>query len=208
MIEINVKKRVRTFNGNNFIEVKALFHLQCTTQIIGPSGSGKTTLLKIIAGLIKPEEGNITVNGDVWLDTKANISLEPQKRNTGFVFQDYALFPNMTVTEHLHYGSSDTQYIDRLIAIGRLDAFRAHKPKHLSGGQQQRLAILRALSTKPQLLLMDEPFSALDNALKKDVIADLKSLFNELKITCLIVTHHPLETEAFTENSFSISENN
>jgi len=208
MIEINVKKRVKTFSGNDFIEVKTSFHLQCTTQIIGPSGSGKTTLLKIIAGLIKPEEGNITVNGDVWFDTKGNINLEPQKRGVGFVFQDYALFPNMTVIEHLHYGSGDTQYIDRLIAIGRLDTFKTHKPKHLSGGQQQRLAILRALSTKPSLLLMDEPFSALDNALKKDVITDLKTLLDELKITCLVVTHHPLETEGFAEDSFSISENN
>ncbi|WP_448636563.1 ABC transporter ATP-binding protein [Pedobacter panaciterrae] len=171
---------------------------------MGPSGSGKTTLLKIIAGLIKPEEGKITANENVWLDTKANRNLEPQKRSVGFVFQDYALFPNMTVIEHLQYGSNDAQYIDRLIAIGRLDAFRTHKPKHLSGGQQQRLAILRALSTKPSLLLMDEPFSALDNVLKKDVMTDLKTLFDELKITCLVVTHHPLETEGFAEYSFEL----
>ncbi|MEJ2905784.1 ABC transporter ATP-binding protein [Pedobacter panaciterrae] len=204
MIEINIKKRVRTYNGTNLIQVKASFHHRHITQIIGPSGSGKTTLLKIIAGLIKPEEGKITANENVWLDTKANRNLEPQKRSVGFVFQDYALFPNMTVIEHLQYGSNDAQYIDRLIAIGRLDAFRTHKPKHLSGGQQQRLAILRALSTKPSLLLMDEPFSALDNVLKKDVMTDLKTLFDELKITCLVVTHHPLETEGFAEYSFEL----
>ncbi|NQX53330.1 ATP-binding cassette domain-containing protein [Pedobacter panaciterrae] len=204
MIEINIKKRVRIYNGTNLIQVKASFHHRHITQIIGPSGSGKTTLLKIIAGLIKPEEGKITVNENVWLDTKANRNLEPQKRSIGFVFQDYALFPNMTVIEHLQYGSNDAQYIDRLIAIGRLDAFRTHKPKHLSGGQQQRLAILRALSTKPSLLLMDEPFSALDNVLKKDVMTDLKTLFDELKITCLVVTHHPLETEGFAEYSFLV----
>jgi len=204
MIEINIKKIVRTYNGTNLIQVKASFHHRHITQIIGPSGSGKTTLLKIIAGLIKPEEGKITANENVWLDTKANRNLEPQKRSVGFVFQDYALFPNMTVIEHLQYGSNDAQYIDRLIAIGRLDAFRTHKPKHLSGGQQQRLAILRALSTKPSLLLMDEPFSALDNVLKKDVMTDLKTLFDELKITCLVVTHHPLETEGFAEYSFEL----
>lgn len=204
MIEINIKKRVRIYNGTNLIQVKASFHHRHITQIIGPSGSGKTTLLKIIAGLIKPEEGKITANENVWLDTKANRNLEPQKRSVGFVFQDYALFPNMTVIEHLQYGSNDAQYIDRLIAIGRLDAFRTHKPKHLSGGQQQRLAILRALSTKPSLLLMDEPFSALDNVLKKDVMTDLKTLFDELKITCLVVTHHPLETEGFAEYSFEL----
>lgn len=160
--------------------------------------------MRIIAGLIKPEQGKITVNENVWLDTSAHINLEPQKRNVGFVFQDYALFPNMTVTEHLHYGSGDGAYIDRLIKIGRLDAFRTHKPKHLSGGQQQRLAILRALATKPKFLLMDEPFSALDNVLKKEVMTDLKALFGELKMTCLIVTHHPLEAAGFAEHSFEL----
>lgn len=204
MIEIQIKKRVKTYAGIDLIEVSASFHVQCITQIIGPSGAGKTTLLRIIAGLIKPEQGKITVNENVWLDTSANINLEPQKRNVGFVFQDYALFPNMTVTEHLHYGSGDAQYINRLIAIGRLDAFRTHKPKYLSGGQQQRLAILRALATKPKLLLMDEPFSALDNILKKEVMTDLKALFGELKITCLIVTHHPLEATGFAEHSFEL----
>jgi molybdate transport system ATP-binding protein len=204
MIEINIKKRVKTYAGTDLIEVGASFHGQCITQITGPSGAGKTTLLKIVAGLIKPEQGKIMVNENIWLDTRANINLEPQKRNVGFVFQDYALFPNMTVTEHLYYGSADAQYIDRLIAIGRLDAFRKHKPKHLSGGQQQRLAILRALATKPELLLMDEPFSALDHVLKKNIMSELKELFEELKITCLVVTHHPLEAAGFAEHSFEL----
>lgn len=204
MIQINIKKRVKTYDGADLIEANASFHVQTITQIIGPSGAGKTTLLRIIAGLIRPEEGKITVNEEVWLDTKANINLEPQKRKVGFVFQDYALFPNMTVREHLHYGSNDTQYIDRLIALGKLDAFKTHKPKHLSGGQQQRLAILRALATKPKLLLMDEPFSALDNVLKKEIMTDLKVLFAELQITCLIVTHHPMEADGFAEYSFEL----
>jgi molybdate transport system ATP-binding protein len=204
MIEINIKKRVKTYAGTDLIEVSASFHDQCITQITGPSGAGKTTLLKIIAGLIKPEQGKIMVNENIWLDTSAGVNLEPQKRNVGFVFQDYALFPNMTVTEHLHYGSGDAQYIDRLIAIGRLDAFRKHKPKHLSGGQQQRLAILRALTTKPKLLLMDEPFSALDHVLKKNIMSELKELFEDLKTTCLVVTHHPLEAAGFAEHSFEV----
>jgi molybdate transport system ATP-binding protein len=204
MIEINIKKRVKTYAGTDLIEVSASFHDQCITQITGPSGAGKTTLLKIIAGLIKPEQGKIMVNENIWLDTSAGVNLEPQKRNVGFVFQDYALFPNMTVTEHLHYGSGDAQYIDRLIAIGRLDAFRKHKPKHLSGGQQQRLAILRALTTKPKLLLMDEPFSALDHVLKKNIMSELKELFDDLKTTCLVVTHHPLEAAGFAEHSFEV----
>jgi molybdate transport system ATP-binding protein len=204
MIDVSIKKRLRTYDRTNVIAVNASFHFQQITQIIGPSGAGKTTLLRIIAGLIKPDEGKITVGKDVWLDTEANINLKPQKRNVGFVFQDYALFPNMTVMEHLHYGSNDASYVERLVALGRLDAFRTHKPKHLSGGQQQRLAILRALTTKPGLLLMDEPFSALDNVLKKQVMTELKKLLVELKTTCLVVTHFPLEMDGFADSALEI----
>jgi molybdate transport system ATP-binding protein len=204
MIQIDVKKRVKTYKGADLIEISTSFQSKQITQVTGPSGAGKTTLLKIIAGLISPEEGKINVNGEVWLDTGKNINLDTQKRGVGFVFQDYALFPNMTVLKHLQYGSNDMQYIDRLISLGKLDGFRDHKPVHLSGGQQQRLAILRALVTKPQLLLMDEPFSALDSALKKEVMADLKELFAELGITCLLVTHHPQEADGFADFSFEV----
>lgn len=204
MIQIDIKKRVKTYMGADLIKICTSFRAKQITQVTGPSGAGKTTLLKIIAGLIRPEEGKITVNGEVWLDTEKNINLEPQKRGVGFVFQDYALFPNMTVLKHLTYGSNDMQYIDRLISLGKLDGFRDHKPGHLSGGQQQRLAILRALVTKPKLLLMDEPFSALDTTLKKGVMTDLKVLFAELEITCLLVTHHPLEADGFAEYAFEV----
>lgn len=204
MIRVNIKKRIKTYSGFNQIELVTSFNTTSVTQIFGPSGVGKTTMLKTIAGLIYPEEGNITVKGETWLDTKSRVNLPPQKRMVGFVFQDYALFPNMTVEQHLLYGTSDALYIERLIALGRLEAFRKHKPRHLSGGQQQRLAILRALSTKPQLILMDEPFSALDSALKISVMSDLKELLTELSTTCLIVTHHPLETNGFAEYSFNM----
>lgn len=205
MIDVSIKKRVKTYNGLNHIEVKNGFKLNSVTQILGPSGAGKTTLLKIIAGLITPEQGTITVNGKIWLNTQAKINIPPQKRNVGFVFQDYALFPNMTVEEHLRYGTKDESYIDRLMGIGQLDAFRRHKPKHLSGGQQQRLAILRALSTRPKLLLMDEPFAALDKTLKDSLIGHLKTLIAEQGITCLLVTHHPYETNGFADDSFELA---
>lgn len=203
MIQADVKKRIKTYNGFHHIELKIAFASNSITQISGPSGAGKTTLLKILAGLILPEEGHIRVDEETWLDTKANICLSPQKRKAGFVFQDYALFPNMTVEQHLRYGTQDTQYIDRLISIGKIEDFLKHKPKQLSGGQQQRLAILRALTTKPKILLMDEPFSALDNALKISLITDLKQLLTELETTCLIVTHYPFENAEFAEHSFA-----
>ena len=115
----------------------------------------------------------------------------------GFVFQNYALFPNMTVMEHLEYATSDVAWIDLLLKIGKLETFTTHKPEHLSGGQQQRLAILRALAIKPKLLLMDEPFSALDMKMKSALIDELKLLFAELKMTVFIVSHNPAELESF-----------
>jgi molybdate transport system ATP-binding protein len=117
----------------------------------------------------------------------------------GFVFQNYALFPNMTVRQHLEYATDDLQWIERLLAIGKLETFAAHKPEYLSGGQQQRLSILRAMAIKPKLLLMDEPFSALDPKMKSELIPELKLLWDELGTTALIVSHNPQELEGLAE---------
>jgi molybdate transport system ATP-binding protein len=165
--------------------------------LYGPSGVGKTTFLKVITGLVQPEKGVIKFDDTVWFDTSAKINLSPQKRLVGFVFQNYVLFPNMTVKEHLEYATSDVAWIDKLLKIGKLETLSTHKPEYLSGGQQQRLAILRALAIKPKLLLMDEPFSALDPKMKTALIEELKLLFAELKMTVFIVSHNPLELESF-----------
>ena len=189
MIEIDISKNIKSYQGNNELKVKTSFEHGCISRISGPSGVGKTTLLRIIAGLITPDKGIIKVDNELWFDSNTNFSKRTQDRNVGFVFQDYALFPNMTVEKQLRYGSSDDAYIDHLLAIGQMEVFRNSLPKMLSGGQQQRLAILRALSTKPRLLLMDEPFSALDHKLKSQLIANLKALFIEQQTTVLLVTH-------------------
>jgi molybdate transport system ATP-binding protein len=189
MIEIDISKRIRSSPEPVELRVKTSFESESISRITGPSGVGKTTVLKIIAGLIVPETGIIKVNNELWFDSKMKFSRKTQDRNLGFVFQDYALFPNMTVHQHLTYGTNDEVYISQLLAIGQMEAFKKSYPKQLSGGQQQRLAILRALSTRPQLLLMDEPFSALDQALKSQLITDLKALFAEQNITVLLVTH-------------------
>ncbi|HEX8608420.1 MAG TPA: ATP-binding cassette domain-containing protein, partial [Pedobacter sp.] len=166
---------------------------------------GKTTLLKMIAGLVSPDGGVISVNGSTWFNRSQKIKLTPQQRKTGFVFQDYALFPNMTVKQHLEYAADDGKWIDHLLAIGQLNNFTNHKPDHLSGGQQQRLAILRAMAIKPTLLLMDEPFSALDVKMKSGLIADLQSLFKELGATVLIVSHNPQELDGISEDELVLS---
>ena len=204
MISVDIEKKLKAYKGQQVLKIAAQFPAGSITKIYGPSGSGKTTFLKIIAGLIVPENGKITVDDIVWLDTSAKVSLSPQKRKTGFVFQNYALFPNMTVRQHLEYATDDPQWIKQLLAIGRLETFLEHKPEYLSGGQQQRLAILRAMAIKPKLLLMDEPFSALDPKMKSELIADLKLLWRELGTTTLIVSHNPQELEGLTELEISL----
>lgn len=204
MIIIDIEKKLKTYQGKQVLKIAGQFERGSITKIYGPSGAGKTTFLKVIAGFIQPEKGNIMVEGVIWLDTAAKISLQPQKRMAGFVFQDYALFPNMTVLQHLQYAIKDAAWIERLLAIGKLETLTAHKPEYLSGGQQQRLAILRALATKPKLLLMDEPFSALDLEMKTELIRELKLLFKELGTTVFIVSHNPQELEGFAEDEINI----
>ena len=195
MIELDISKLVKSYQGFVELKVKTTFESESISRISGPSGVGKTTLLKILAGLVTPEKGTISVDDDLWFDADRKFSKRTQDRNVGFVFQDYALFPNMTVEQQLRYGSADEGYIDHLLGIGQMEAFRKSLPKQLSGGQQQRLAILRALSTKPKLLLLDEPFSALDQVLKSQLILNLKVLFSEQKTTVLLVTHASDEIE-------------
>ena len=204
MISIDIEKKLKAYSGQQWLKINREFATGSITKIHGPSGAGKTTFLKIIAGLVEPEKGTIKVDDTIWFDTASNISLSPQKRMAGFVFQNYALFPNMTVRQHLEYATNDTQWIDRLLTIGKLETLSTHKPDHLSGGQQQRLAILRALAVKPKLLLMDEPFSALDPKMKTALIAELKLLFAELKLTVLIVSHNPMELEVLCDGEMVI----
>ncbi|MEO7213065.1 ATP-binding cassette domain-containing protein [Mucilaginibacter sp.] len=204
MISINIEKKLKAYNGVEVLRVKKDFATGSITRITGPSGVGKTTLLKMIAGLVTPDAGRIVVNGVTWFDAMQKVNLLPQQRMPGFVFQDYALFPNMTVQQHLEYATKDAAWINRLLTIGKLETFTGHKPEYLSGGQQQRLAILRALAIKPKLLLMDEPFSALDVKMKTGLISDLQLLFKELGATALIVSHNPQELDGVSGDELEV----
>jgi molybdate transport system ATP-binding protein len=205
MISVAIEKKLKVYEGRQVLKIDRQFPTGSITKIYGPSGAGKTTFLKMIAGLITPEKGLVTVDKTTWLNTYAGINLSPQKRETGFVFQDYALFPNMSVLEHLEYATTDKGWINHLLQLGKLDTLIDHKPMHLSGGQQQRLAILRALAIKPKVLLMDEPFSALDPEMKTELIAGLREIFTELKVTVLIVSHNPMELEGLVDGELYIS---
>ena len=204
MIGIDIEKKLKVYQGQRVLKISEELPTGSITKIYGPSGAGKTTLLKIIAGFTPPEKGKIMVNDVAWLDTAAKINLPPQTRMAGFVFQDYALFPNMNVRQHLEYATNDKGWIERLLAMGKLETLTTLKPEHLSGGQQQRLAILRALAVKPTLLLMDEPFSALDSEMKTGLINDLKQLFDELGSTVLIVSHNQQELDELTGRELKI----
>ncbi|MES2064555.1 MAG: ATP-binding cassette domain-containing protein [Bacteroidota bacterium] len=204
MIAVNIEKKLKAYNGLQVLRIKKDFLPGGITRITGPSGAGKTTFLKMIAGFITPDSGIIKTNSITWFEGAQKINLSPQQRRVGFVFQDYALFPNMTVKQHLEYATNDTKWITRLLNIGGLETFADHRPGHLSGGQQQRLAIMRALAIKPKLLLMDEPFSALDLKMKSALIADLQILFTELGVTALIVSHNPQELDGVSGDELEI----
>jgi molybdate transport system ATP-binding protein len=206
MIVIDIEKKLKAYKGSQVLRLQHQAFKGSITKIYGPSGAGKTTLLKAIAGLIAPEKGLISVNGETWFDAASGINLSPQKRKCGFVFQNYALFPHMTVQRHLEYATDDKLWIERLLQIVTLEAFTRHKPDYLSGGQQQRLAIIRALAIKPRLLLMDEPFAALDPETKSGLIAELRVIFEELQITSMIVTHNPQELDGLFNYEIEIKE--
>lgn len=163
--------------------------------IQGPSGSGKTTLFKIIAGLEMPHEGSIHIDANcmVSIDGKCIV---PEKRHVGLIFQDYALFPHMTVYQNIMFGCHhmpkplQKPYVLSLLKDIELEDYKDRYPHTLSGGQMQRVAIARALASRPKVLLMDEPFSNLDEDLKDVLIPTLKALFKRHQLTVIIATHH------------------
>ncbi len=167
------------------------------TALFGRSGSGKTTVVNAVAGLLRPDQGRIVVGGDVLLDTARGVRVPVHKRRIGMVFQDGRLFPHLTVRQNLTYGQwfapqGDTDF-DRVVAMLGLGALLARRPGTLSGGEAQRVAIGRALLSRPRLLLMDEPLSALDDARKAEVLPYLERLRDETKIPILLVSHSVAE---------------
>ncbi len=193
MIKINICKKLHLPQGNGELRIDTEIHSQSFTALYGPSGAGKTSLLRIMAGLLKPERGIIEVNGQTWLNTDKKIDLSPQKRNIGFVFQDYALFSNMTVAENLRYALPSHQSparVEELMTTMNLQAWANLKPDVLSGGQKQRVALARALVRQPEVLLLDEPLSALDDATRSQLQQELLKVYQQYNLTTLLVSHH------------------
>ena len=165
------------------------------TVLFGPSGSGKTTLLRMLAGLERPDEGAIHFGEATWCDTARGACLAPQKRRAGFLFQDYALFPHLTVAENVGYAATPDAAGKLLDTFGLAPLGRS-MPRAISGGQQQRVALARALAARPALLLLDEPLSALDALTRLRVRHDLRRLLLESGVPAIVVTHDRMEAIA------------
>ena len=160
--------------------------------LYGPSGAGKTSTLQVLSGLLRPESGVIRVGDQLWLDTSNNVHLKPQQREIGYVFQDYALFPNMSVAQNLEFAQGkkkDPNRIQELIKIMELGNIQNRKPTTLSGGQQQRVALARALAQQPSILLLDEPLSALDFEIRLKLQDHLLQVHRKYGLTTLLISH-------------------
>lgn len=170
-------------------------------SILGPSGCGKSSLLRLIAGLEKPSEGEIKIKG-IEVSSK-EILVPPEKRNVGLVVQDKALFPHLSVYANICFGIKKNKTKDdiasELLNLFKIEELKNKYPHEISGGEQQRVALARSLATNPDVLMLDEPFSALDKELKQNIYSEISAVFSEKKSTILLVTHDQIEAELMTE---------
>jgi molybdate transport system ATP-binding protein len=196
MMDVVLQKSLHGAEGAFSLEVALEIPPQAMVAIMGASGAGKTSLLKMMAGLMVPDAGKIVVDGNVWFHAERKISTQPQSRSVGYVFQEYALFPNMSLRENLLFAvgkRGEKKIVGELMELMGLTVLQDRKPTHLSGGQQQRVALARAIVRRPKLLLLDEPFAALDKPMRQRLQQDLKMLHEHYGTTTLLVSHDPVE---------------
>jgi molybdate transport system ATP-binding protein len=182
------------------------------TVLLGSSGCGKTTVLRCLAGLERPQRGFIRFGEECWLDAGQKLCLTPRERGVGFVFQDYALFPHLSVEDNIGYGLNHLPRAERraevdgmLVRFGLSEALQ-RRPREISGGQQQRVALARALVARPRLLLLDEPLSALDTPLRRELREDLRQQLRALEIPVVLVTHDEEEAELLADQLIVLSD--
>ena len=206
---VNIAKRLNQFN------LQVEFNLENgLTGLMGASGSGKSMTLKCIAGIELPDSGKIVLDGKVLFDSEAKVNLPPQKRNVGYLFQSYALFPNMNVVENIlcglqAKGLSDAEANERaqkLVEKFKLQGLEKSYPRQLSGGQKQRVALARLLAAEPEVILLDEPFSALDEDLKEDLQRELRAALAEFGGVALLVSHNKSEIKKLCNSAYVIKQ--
>ena len=208
MLSLDIHKRYR--RGKSVFRLDVSFKLDgdipCTV-FFGPSGSGKTLTMNCIAGLVKPERGFIYFGEECFFNSEKHVNMAARKRHIGYMFQDYALFPHLTVLQNVAYPRSGllARCLSREMALQAevwmnklgIEHLREHKPAELSGGQKQRVALARALNSSPHLLLLDEPFSALDPLLRQELRKEIHAYLEEFAIPSIIITHDPEDAESF-----------
>ncbi|WP_180339333.1 sulfate/molybdate ABC transporter ATP-binding protein [Peptoniphilus catoniae] len=200
MLTVDIEKNISDFNLRvSFRSQKPIIGL------LGSSGSGKSLTLKCIAGIETPDKGKIILNDRVLFDSEKNINLRPQDRKVAYLFQDYALFPTKSVYENIKYGIKENEkanshkIIEDIIGKMKLKGLEKRKPSQLSGGQKQRVALARILVNKPDILLLDEPFSALDRFLKWDLAYELEEILADYSLEAILVTHDDQEVRRLAD---------
>tara|TARA_Y100000296_G_scaffold57522_1_gene66028 strand:+ start:256 stop:924 length:669 start_codon:yes stop_codon:yes gene_type:complete len=182
--------------------------------LYGPSGSGKSLTLKAIAGLMRPDSGHIRIQGRTLFDSAHGIDVRVQERNVAYLFQDYALFPHLTVAQNIAFGlargsinlrrPAEHPAVRQWLQAFELEAIAHSRPAQISGGQRQRVALARALVAEPDMLLLDEPFSALDLSLRQRMRSELAELQSRLQVPMLLITHDPADVEALGQTVFEL----
>ena len=207
MIEARLKKKLFSAQGEMHLDVSLDIKQGELVTLYGPSGAGKTTMLRMLCGLTSPDEGFISVQGQIWFDTIKKVNLKPQQRNVGIVFQDYALFPNLSVKENVEYGLHHGQshsIVDELLDLMELSSLFNKKPVLLSGGQKQRVALARALVRRPKVLLLDEPMSALDTSLRLKIQDYILKVHQQYQLTTILVSHDIFEVIRLSNQAYVI----
>jgi len=181
--------------------------------LVGPNGSGKTTTLDMLAGLIQPDHGRVVLGGRVLFDSEEGVNVPPEHRNVGYIFQNYALFPHMSVHSNVAFGlkmrgierARACERTDEVLELLGISHLASKKPRELSGGEMQKVALARVLVLTPRLLLCDEPFSAMDSTAKHMARAELKRVLKELDIPAVLVSHDPQEVESLADSVCTMS---
>lgn len=205
-LDIDISKTLRS-SGRTF-KLGASFRSEGrSTVLFGPSGSGKTVTLRAVAGLMKPDAGRIVVDGATLFDSAARTDIPARDRGVGYVFQDYALFPHLSVAENVGFGLADglcgrlcakgKARVAELLALSGLEELARVRPGRLSGGQRQRVALMRALARRPRILLLDEPFAALDPLLRRRMRKEVRAICQAAGAPTLLITHDPDDVQEF-----------
>ncbi|MRT29127.1 sulfate/molybdate ABC transporter ATP-binding protein [Herbaspirillum sp. CAH-3] len=212
-VDLHLQKELRAADRVFSLDITLASNSQ-RIVLYGPSGSGKSLTLKAIAGLMRPDSGHIRIQGRTLFDSTQGIDVRVQERNVAYLFQDYALFPHLTVAQNIAFGlargsvnlrrPAEHPAVRQWLQAFELDTIAHSRPSQISGGQRQRVALARALVAEPDMLLLDEPFSALDLSLRQRMRAELAELQTRLQVPMLLITHDPADVEALGQTVFEL----